>query len=49
MVKTFTRKKILILAVLLAAVWFFLVGRLAYLMLVKSEYYYEKAEALHAR
>lgn len=49
MVKTFTRKKILILTVLLAAVWFFLVGRLAYLMLVKSEYYYEKAEALHAR
>lgn len=49
MVKTFTRKKIFILAVLLLFVWIFLSGRLAYLMLVKSEYYYEKAEALHAR
>lgn len=49
MVKTFTRRKIFILAVILIFVWIFLSGRLAYLMLVKSEYYYEKAEALHAR
>lgn len=49
MVKTFTRRKIFILAALLLLVWIFLSGRLAYLMLVKSEYYYRKAEDLHAR
>lgn len=49
MVKTFTRRKIFILAILLIFIWIFLSGRLAYLMLVKSEYYYEKAEDLHAR
>lgn len=37
------------MAILLIFIWIFLSGRLAYLMLVKSEYYYEKAEDLHAR
>ena len=49
MTKTYTRKKIFILAVLLLFVFVFLVGRLGYLMIAKSEYYLEKAENLHDR
>lgn len=49
MTKTYTRKKILILAVLLLLVFLFLGARLAYLMVVKADYYYEKAEDLHDR
>lgn len=49
MTKTYTRKKIFILAVLLLFVLVFLVGRLGYLMIAKSEYYLEKAENLHDR
>ncbi len=49
MTKTYTRKKILILAVLLLFVFLFLGARLAYLMVVKADYYYEKAEDLHDR
>lgn len=49
MTKTYTRKKILILAVLLLFVFLFLGARLVYLMVVKADYYYEKAEDLHDR
>lgn len=49
MTKTYTRKKILILAVLLLFVFLFLGARLAYLMVVKADYYYKKAEDLHDR
>lgn len=49
MTKTYTRKKMLILAVLLLFVFLFLGARLAYLMVVKADYYYEKAEDLHDR
>ncbi|MGN0438949.1 MAG: peptidoglycan D,D-transpeptidase FtsI family protein [Lachnospiraceae bacterium] len=49
MVRTFTRKKIFILFVALLVVWILLSARLAYLMLVKSEYYNNKANNLHIR
>lgn len=47
--KTFTRKKIFVLALLLILVFFILIVRLGYLMIAKSDYYLKKAEALHAR
>lgn len=49
MVKTFTRKKIFVVAVSMVVILCLLVGRLGYLMLAKSEYYLEKAENLHER
>lgn len=49
MTKTYTRKKIFVLAALLLLFFLFLSGRLAYLMIVKADYYYEKAEDLHDR
>lgn len=47
--KTYNRKKILIVFVVVAIVLISLVGRLFYLMIVQSEYYQEKADELHER
>lgn len=49
MPKTFTRKKIFVCAIMLMTAFTFLIGRLSYLMIWKSDYYLEKAEALHQR
>ncbi len=49
MTKTYTRRKIFILAILVLVAWGVLVGRLAYLMILKSDFYLEKAENLHDR
>ena len=46
---TFHRKKIWLFFVLCACMLLGLAGRLIYLMGVRSDYYYEKAEALHER
>lgn len=42
MPKTFTRKKIFIVALAVFTAFLLLFGRLAYLMIVKSDYYYQK-------
>lgn len=47
--KTFTRKKIVITAFLIITALIMLVFRMGYLMVAKSEYYLNKAEALHDR
>ena len=47
--KIFHKKKILLVFVLCAAMLLGLVGRLAWLMLFRSEYYYKKAADLHER
>lgn len=47
--KTFNRKKIVIVFVVVIILLFALIGRLFYLMIAKSEYYQEKAEQLHER
>lgn len=49
MPKTFTRKKIFVVALLIILALLLLIGRLGYLMIAKSEYYLAKAEALHDR
>lgn len=49
MVKTFTRKKIFVIAIGMVAILCLLIVRLSYLMLAKSEFYLEKAESLHER
>jgi stage V sporulation protein D (sporulation-specific penicillin-binding protein) len=49
MVKTFTRKKLFVAAICVVIVLVLLMVRLGYLMIAKSEYYLEKAEALHER
>ena len=49
MVKTFNRKKIFFVAIGMIAILCLLIGRLGFLMLAKSEFYLEKAEALHER
>lgn len=49
MTKTYTRRKIFILAMLVFVAWGVLIGRLAYLMILRSDYYLEKAENLHDR
>ncbi len=49
MSKTYTRKKIFFLTISILLVMSLLVVRLAYLMIAKSEYYLQKAEALHER
>ena len=49
MPKTYTRKKILVLATLILLAALFLSVRLGYLMIAESEYYLKKAEALHDR
>ena len=48
-IKTFHKKKIVVVFVLCFLVLIFLIGRLAYLMLSKSEYYSQKAQQLHER
>lgn len=48
-IKTFHKKKIMVVFVLCMLVLLFLIGRLAYLMLFRSEYYQEKATELHER
>lgn len=49
MPKTFTRKKIFVVALGIIAAFVVLFIRLSYLMIVRSEYYYEKAQSLHER
>lgn len=49
MPKTFTRKKIFIVALMMILALILLIVRLGYLMVARSEYYLEKAEALHDR
>lgn len=49
MPKTFTRKKIFVVALLIILALLLLIGRLGYLMIARSEYYLAKAEALHDR
>lgn len=49
MLKTFTRKKIFVVALVVITALLLLIGRLGYLMIAKSEYYMKKAEALHDR
>lgn len=49
MLKTFTRKKIFVVALLIILAFIMLVGRLSYLMIARSDYYLKKAEALHER
>lgn len=48
-IKTFHKKKILVVFLLCFGVILFLIGRLAFLMLGQSEYYSYKAEQLHQR
>lgn len=47
--KTYNRKKILVMFVMVFFVLMFLIGRLVYLMVFCSEYYGQKAENLHER
>lgn len=47
--KTFNRKKIVIVFLVVFLVLMGLIGRLFYLMIAKSEYYQEKADQLHER
>ena len=49
MPKTFTRKKIFVVALGIIAAFVVLFIRLSYLMIVRSEYYSEKAQSLHER
>lgn len=49
MPKTFTRKKIFVVALGIIVAFVALFIRLSYLMIVRSEYYYEKAQSLHER
>lgn len=49
MPKTFTRKKIFVVAIGIIVMLVLLIGRLGYLMIFKSEYYMQKAESLHER
>lgn len=48
-VKTYNRKKMLILFCMIFAVAMFLIGRLGYIMIGRGEYYSDKAQALHER
>lgn len=48
-VKTYNRKKMLIMFCMIFAVAMFLVGRLGYIMIGQGEYYSNKAQALHER
>jgi len=48
-VKMFHKKKILLVFLMCAGMLLGLIGRLAYLMLARSEYYYTRATALHER
>ena len=48
-IKTFHRKKIVAVFALCMAAVLFLIGRLGYLMLLRADYYSEKAQDLHER
>lgn len=48
-IKTFHRKKIVAVFTLCMAAMLFLIGRLGYLMLLRADYYSEKAQDLHER
>ena len=48
-IKTFHRKKIVSVFALCMAAMLFLIGRLGYLMLLRADYYSEKAQDLHER
>lgn len=48
-IKTFHKKKIIVVFVLCALVLLFLIGRLAYIMLFRSDYYQARAQELHER
>ena len=48
-IKTFHRKKIVAVFALCMAAMLFLIGRLGYLMLLRADYYSEKAHDLHER
>jgi len=47
--KTYNRKKIVIVFIVVTMILISLIGRLCYLMVYKSEYYQEKADELHER
>ncbi|MCI8515013.1 MAG: peptidoglycan glycosyltransferase [Lachnospiraceae bacterium] len=47
--KTFHRRKIVFSAAAVALLFFGLMARLSYLMIVRSDYYHQKAEELHQR
>lgn len=49
MPKTYMRKKIFVVALMMILALVLLIVRLGYLMVARSEYYLEKAEALHDR
>lgn len=49
MPKTFTKRKILVCAIMLTIVFVMLIARLAYLMIARSDYYLARAEDLHQR
>lgn len=48
-IKTFHKKKIIVVFVLCALALLFLIGRLAYIMLFRSDYYQARAQELHER
>lgn len=48
-VKTYNRRKLLLIFLLIYAAGMFLVGRLGYIMIGRGEYYSSKAQALHER
>lgn len=48
-IKTYHKKKIVVVFTLCFGVLIFLVGRLGYLMLFQSDYYSQKAQELHER
>ena len=48
-IKTFHRKKIVAVFALCMSAMLFLIGRLGYLMLLRADYYSEKAQDLHER
>ncbi len=48
-IKTYQRKKMLVMFSIMFAVAMFLVGRLGYIMIGRGEYYSDKAEDLHER
>lgn len=48
-IKTFHKKKIIVVFVLCALALLFLIGRLAYIMLFRSDYYQTRAQELHER
>lgn len=48
-IKIYHRRKMLIVAAFIVGIGLILMGRLAYLMIFRSEYYQEQADALHER